>query len=113
MGLLARRDLSEISCEGHNDGKEGGIVWRDGSNRLFPTNCLLLAGADPKTDFAKDGLLDELKKAFAERALNAEIDHHFDKGEEDGRPNSRNGYGRKSVISKSLTQKAVALAPVA
>ena len=35
----------------------------------------LLAGADPKTAFAKDGLLDELKKAFAERALNAEIDH--------------------------------------
>ena len=37
----------------------------------------LLAGADPKTAFAKDGLLDELKKAFAERALNAEIDHHL------------------------------------
>ena len=34
----------------------------------------LLAGADPKTAFAEDGLLDELKKAFAERALNAEID---------------------------------------
>ena len=46
----------------------------------------LLAGADPKTAFAKDGLLDELKKAFAERALNAEIDHHLDNGEEDGRP---------------------------
>ena len=29
----------------------------------------LLAGADPKTAFAKDGLLDELKKAFAERAF--------------------------------------------
>ena len=54
----------------------------------------LLAGADPKTAFAKDGLLDELKKAFAERALNAEIDHHLNNGEEDGRPNSRNGYGR-------------------
>ena len=45
----------------------------------------LLAGADPKTAFVKDGLLDELKKAFAERALNAEIDHHLDNGEEDGR----------------------------
>ena len=54
----------------------------------------LLAGADPKTAFAKDGLLYELKKAFAERALNAEIDHHLNNGEEDGRPNSRNGYGR-------------------
>ena len=29
----------------------------------------LLAGADAKTAFAKDGLLDELKKALAERAL--------------------------------------------
>ena len=38
----------------------------------------LLAGADPKTAFAKDGLLDELKKALAERALNAEMDHHLD-----------------------------------
>jgi putative transposase len=31
----------------------------------------LLAGADAKTAFAKDGLHDELKKAFAERTLNA------------------------------------------
>ncbi len=54
-----------------------------------------------KTAFAKDGLLDELKKAFAERALNAEIDHHLDNGEEDGRPNSRNGYGRKSVLTET------------
>ena len=45
--------------------------------------------------------LDELKKAFAERALNAEIDHHLDNGEEDGRPNSRNGYGRKSVLTET------------
>ena len=31
----------------------------------------LLAGADAKSAFEKDGLLDELKKALAERALNA------------------------------------------
>lgn len=31
----------------------------------------LLAGRDPKDVFAKDGLLDDLKKALAERALNA------------------------------------------
>lgn len=38
----------------------------------------LLTGADPKRAFAKDGLFDELKKALAERALNAKIDlrHH-------------------------------------
>ena len=54
----------------------------------------LLAGADAKMAFEKDGLLDELKKALAERALNAEIDHHLETGEADGRVNSRNGYGK-------------------
>ena len=41
----------------------------------------LLAGADAKTAFDKDGLLDELKKTLAERALNAEMDHHLDAGD--------------------------------
>jgi hypothetical protein len=40
----------------------------------------LLAGADPKTAFAEDGLLDRLKKALAERALNAEMDQHLAAG---------------------------------
>jgi putative transposase len=57
----------------------------------------LLAGADAKTAFDKDGLLDELKKALAERALNAEMDHHLDVGESDG--NRRNGYGKKTVLT--------------
>jgi len=57
----------------------------------------LLAGADAKTAFEKDGLLDELKKALAERALNAEMDHHLDAGEGDG--NRRNGYGKKTVLT--------------
>ena len=56
----------------------------------------LLAGADPKTAFEADGLLDELKKALAERALNAEMDHHL-AGEDAG--NTRNGYGRKTVTT--------------
>jgi transposase-like protein len=34
----------------------------------------LLDGRDPKEVFNKDGLFDELKKALAERVLNAEID---------------------------------------
>jgi putative transposase len=59
----------------------------------------LLAGADPKTAFDPNGLLDELKKALAERALNAEMDHHL--AGEDGVGNSRNGYGRKSVLTDS------------
>jgi putative transposase len=57
----------------------------------------LLAGADPRTAFDPNGLLDGLKKALAERALNAEMDHHLTG--DDGPGNSRNGYGRKSVIT--------------
>jgi putative transposase len=56
----------------------------------------LLAGADAKTAFDPDGLLDDLKKALAERVLNAEMDHHL-AGEELG--NRRNGYGKKTVIT--------------
>jgi putative transposase len=56
----------------------------------------LLAGADPKTAFDPNGLLDELKKALAERALNAEMDHHLASEEVDNR---RNGYGRKTVVT--------------
>src|ERR1700729_1786213 len=60
----------------------------------------LLAGADAKTVFDPNGLLDDLKKALAERVLNAEMDHHLG-GEEPG--NRRNGYGRKSVITDTGT----------
>ena len=61
----------------------------------------LLAGTDAKMAFEKDGLLDELKKALAERVLNAEMDHHLDAGAADGRVNSRNGYGRKTLLTDS------------
>ncbi len=57
----------------------------------------LLAGADPKTAFDPNGLLDELKKALAERALNAEMDYHL--AGEGGADNGRNGYGKKTVIT--------------
>jgi putative transposase len=59
----------------------------------------LLAGADPKSAFDANGLLDSLKKALAERALNAEMDHHLASEEETG--NGRNGYGRKTVVTDS------------
>ena len=38
----------------------------------------LLGGAEAKTAFDPNGLLDDLKKALAERAVNAEIDRHLD-----------------------------------
>ena len=52
----------------------------------------LLAGTDPRTALEPNGLLDDLKKALAERVLNAEMDHHL-AGEEPG--NRRNGYGKR------------------
>lgn len=55
----------------------------------------LLAGADAKSAFDSNGLLDQLKKALAERALNAEMDHHL--AGDGGAGNSRNGYGKKRV----------------
>jgi putative transposase len=57
----------------------------------------LLAGAEARSAFDQGGLLDELKKALAERALNAEMDHHL--AGDGGVGNSRNGYGRKSVVT--------------
>src|SRR3569832_854898 len=56
----------------------------------------LLAGADPRTALEPNGLLDDLKKALAERVLNAVMDHHL-ASEEPG--NRRNGYGKKTVIT--------------
>lgn len=58
----------------------------------------LLAGRDPQAVFSKDGLFDDLKRALAERALNAEMDRHMDGETGDGRPNSRNGYGKKTLL---------------
>jgi hypothetical protein len=49
----------------------------------------LLAGGDAAAALQQGGLLDSLKKALAERALNAEMDHHL--GHEEQAGNSRNG----------------------
>src|ERR1700684_2267983 len=61
----------------------------------------LLAGADAKTAFDPNGLLDDLKKALAERVLNAEMNHHLAGEEQVG--NSRIGYGRKNDITDTGT----------
>ena len=61
----------------------------------------LLAGRDPQAVFAKDGLFDELKKALAERVLNAEIDDHLDGEAAAGKRNSRNGYSKKTVLTET------------
>src|SRR6202142_3765074 len=61
----------------------------------------LLDGRDPKEVFNKDGLFDELKKALAERVLNAEIDDHLDGEAAEGKKNHRNGYSKKSVLTET------------
>ena len=59
----------------------------------------LFAGRDPRELFAKDGLVDELKKALSERILKAEIDDHLESEKAAGTGNHRNGYSKKSVLT--------------
>ncbi len=55
-----------------------------------------LTGGDPRDTLAgKDGLLE----ALAERAERADRPHHLNAGEPDGRANTRNGSGRKTVLT--------------
>lgn len=61
----------------------------------------LLKGQDPKTLFEQDGLLDELKKALAERVLNAELDHHLEQDAEQAAGNHRNGSSSKTVLTEN------------
>jgi putative transposase len=61
----------------------------------------LLSGRDPKDVFSKDGLLDELKKALAERVLKAELDEHLGGETAAGKSNCRNGYSKKTVLTET------------
>ena len=58
----------------------------------------LLEGQDPATVLQSDGLLGELKKALAERMLNAEMDVHLGEEAEQQAGNHRNGSSRKTVL---------------
>ncbi|NJL07238.1 MAG: hypothetical protein HC900_02485 [Methylacidiphilales bacterium] len=58
----------------------------------------LLEGRDPKEVFSKDELVDEMKKALAERILKAELDEHLDAAAACGRRTGRNGYSKKSLL---------------
>ena len=89
-------DCQESCVRGHNDA-DGGRIWQ--SRKTHWINFWI--GRDPKEVFNKDGLFDELKKALAERVLNAEIDDHLDGEAAEGRNNHRNGYSKKSVLTET------------
>ena len=59
----------------------------------------LLAGRDPKTVLDSSGLIGDLKKALADRMLNAEMDVHLDNEAEAGVANHRNGHSAKTVMT--------------
>ena len=59
----------------------------------------LLAGRDPQELFARDGLIDELKKALSERMLSAELDDHLENESAAGAVNRRNGSSKKTVLT--------------
>jgi len=59
----------------------------------------LLDGQDPATVLRSDGLLGDLKKALAERMLNAELDAHLESEAEQQAGNHRNGSSQKTVLS--------------
>jgi len=61
----------------------------------------LLEGTDPKTVFESEGLVDELKKALAERILDAEMDVHLGSEVERVGGNHRNGHSKKTVLTDS------------
>jgi hypothetical protein len=70
---------------------------------IDPNHALdeLLSGREPQAVFSKDGLFDELKKALAERFLNAELDDHLGKKSAEGRWNHRNGYSKKTELTET------------
>ncbi len=69
----------------------------------------LLQGCDPKTALSSAGLIGELKKALAERILNAELDDHLSTeardADTDATGNHRNGYSKKTVLSDTVSME--------
>ncbi|WP_370463217.1 transposase [Mesorhizobium sp.] len=58
----------------------------------------LPAGRDPNEVFAKDGLLDDLKKPLSERILDAELDEHLE-DERAGGAAIAATHSKKSVLT--------------
>ena len=75
------------------------------NERKFTKELLdeLLAGRDPKTALSSEGLIGDLKKALAERMLDAEMDVHLDGEHEQEAGNHRNGYSQKTILTDTET----------
>lgn len=71
------------------------------NDKVFSAELLdqLLAGRDPKSALDSGGLIGDLKKALAERMLNAEMDVHLANEAEAGVANHRNGSSPKTVLT--------------
>jgi putative transposase len=69
--------------------------------KVFSAELLdqLLAGRDPKSVLESGGLIGELKKALAERMLDAEMDLHLQQSVEAQAGNHRNGNSSKTVLT--------------
>jgi putative transposase len=67
----------------------------------FPKELLgqLFSGHDSKTALDSGGLIDDLKKALAQRMLNAETDVHLAKAAEAGVANHHHGTSDKTVLT--------------
>ena len=61
----------------------------------------LLKDQDPQKVLSSDGLIGELKKALAERILDAEMDVHLSSEEEQTVGNHRNGHSGKRVLTET------------
>src|SRR5690242_12600858 len=59
----------------------------------------LLQGAETSEVFSSDGLFAQIKKALAERILNAEMDALLKADAAAGEDNHRNGYSAKTVLT--------------
>ena len=69
----------------------------------------LLAGRDPNEVFARDGLLDDLKKALSERILNAEFGQHLEDESTKGNVNPSQSAIRGSRRDKGTSKMTLTI----
>lgn len=84
---MGKRESQYASTQGTRDPQRASLPTAGGRRR----QCCVQSS----------GLLDSLKKALTERGLNAEMDYHL--AGEVGTSNTRNGYGRKTVMTDAGT----------